>query len=150
MPSSSVPSAIPWRDSFAIGHEEMDRQHRQLADTINDIHGAAAAQDEAQVGHLIKALKLAAQEHFREEDAILWQMVTGTFKRRSSRALPRPRSAMTHTAFQKHTTEHTELLTALDNIAREPLESMIDRLKFWFVDHIVRQDSHLKAVFQAH
>jgi hypothetical protein len=56
---------------------------------------------------------------------------------------------MTDAAFEKHTADHASLLAGLDNIAREPLASMIDRLKSWFVDHAIDQDAHLRSILRA-
>jgi hemerythrin len=142
-------SALPWSETFAVGHETIDRQHRGLVDAINEIDGAIRAEDHARVPHLLSALRSAAEAHFREENAILWQLLTGTYKRRSSKARPRRRGALTDAAFERHTGDHASLLLGLDNIAREPVASMVDRLRFWFVDHVTGQDAQLRPLFEA-
>ena len=142
-------SVLPWSETFAIGHETIDRQHRGLVDAINEIDDTIRAQDHARVPDLLQALRRSAEEHFREENAILWQLLTGTYKRRSSKARPRRRGAITDAAFERHTADHASLLLGLDNIAREPLAAIVDRLKFWFVDHVTGQDAQLRPLFEA-
>ena len=99
---------LAWAEPFAVGHEAIDRQHRQLLDTINEIDNAIRdGADEDRLAELVKALRLTAEEHFRHENSILWQIKTGTFKRRSSKALPRHVvGLMPDTEFDRHTAEH--------------------------------------------
>ncbi|HLJ21953.1 MAG TPA: hemerythrin domain-containing protein [Stellaceae bacterium] len=141
---------LSWTDRFAVGHEAIDRQHREILDAINDVEEAIrGGADPDRLAPLVQKLRLAAEEHFRDENSVLWQIKTGTFKRRSSKALPRVTGLMADAAFDQHTAEHAFSLAALDEIARAPLAAMVDALKSWFVDHAIKHDSHLKAIFQA-
>jgi len=142
---------LSWTEHFAVGHDAIDRQHRQFLEAINEIDQAIrAGSDAEQLAPLVQALRLAAEEHFRQENAVLWQIKTGTFRRRSSKALPRRAvGLMADAEFDKHTAEHAFSLAALDDIARAPLSAILDLLKSWFVDHAIRHDSHLKSIFQA-
>jgi|SRR5579872_3843764 len=141
-------TALPWSQDFAVGHETIDQQHRHMVDCINEIEGTIRVQDGARVPELLKALRLAAEEHFREENAILWQILTGTYKRRSPKALPRHSGMITDAVFEQHTADHAALLARFDNIAREPLASIIDSLKSWFADHATDQDARLRSILR--
>jgi hemerythrin len=147
----SMSNPLAWAEHFAVGDAAIDRQHQELLDTINEIDGAIrVGADESRLAELVKALHLTAEEHFRHENAILWQIKTGTFRRRSNKALPRPVAGlMPETEFDMHTAEHAFSLASLSNIAGVPLAAMVEALKSWFVDHAIKHDSHLKAIFQA-
>lgn len=152
MSAFSIPSALPWSDHFSVGHETIDAQHREIVEVINGIDDALRTQNESRFGQLLKGLRRAAEEHFRNENAILWQIKTGTFRRRSSKALPRAGIAqglLTDPVFEQHSAEHVSLLARLDEIATGSTDSMIELLKAWFVDHAIAQDALLKAIFQA-
>ena len=142
---------LAWTEHFAVGHEEIDRQHRRLLDTINEVDDAVrAGTNPDRVAEIMASLRAAAEAHFRQENSILWQIKTGTFRRRSSKALPRPMlGVITDTEFDQHTAEHAVSLTALDDIKSAPLAAIAEHLTSWFVDHAVNHDSQLKAIFQA-
>ena len=81
---------LTWTEHFAVGHETIDRQHRAIVDGINEIDEAIrAGADAERLAPLVQRLRLSTEEHFRHENAILWQIKTGTFRRKSSKALPR-------------------------------------------------------------
>jgi hemerythrin len=121
-----------------------------LVDWINEIADAARIRDEGRLASLIESLRALAVEHFREENSVLWQIKTGTYGRRSTKALPRAAfGLLSDSLFEEHTADHASLLTRIDEIARASMSSMVDELKAWFVDHAVVHDSHLKAIFQA-
>ena len=141
---------LSWTEHFTVGDETIDRQHRRILDAINEIDRAVSAGADAErLTPLVAALRLAAEEHFRDENSTLWQIKTGTFKRRSSKALPKVTGVMADTEFDQHTAEHAVSLAALGDIASAPVASIAERLKSWFVDHAIQHDSHLRAIFQA-
>lgn len=145
-----MPNALPWSDHFAVGHETIDRQHRVMVDWIDEISDAIRLGDEGRLHGLMTALRVVAVEHFREENSVLWQIKTGTYNRWSSKALPRRRhELLSDSMFEEHTADHASLLVRLEEIASASMNSIVDELKAWFVDHAVAHDSHLKAIFQA-
>lgn len=150
MPSSSPPSALPWSEQFAVGHETIDQQHRELVSSINEIDGAVRSGDETRLAQLLRTLRMAAAAHFRVENAILWQIKTGTYQRRSSKALPRRAEGLLgDSVFERHTADHAARLLGLEQIVAASTDAIVEGLKVWFVDHAIAQDALLKAVFQA-
>ena len=142
--------ALPWSDQFAVGHETIDRQHRLLVDRINEIAEAVSLNDQGRISTLFQSLRALAVEHFREENALLWQIKTGTLRRRSSKALPRPiQGLLSDSQFEEHTADHVSLLTRIEQIAEASASSIVDQLKAWFVDHSVAHDAHLRSIFEA-
>jgi hemerythrin len=142
--------ALPWSDRFAVGHKTIDRQHRLLVDQINEIAEAVHLNDHGRLSTLFGSLRALAVEHFRDENALLWQIKTGTLKRRSSKALPRPiHGLLSDSQFEAHTADHVSLLARIEQIAEASVSSVVDLLKAWFVDHAVAHDAHLKSIFEA-
>ena len=142
---------LPWMDSFCVGHEELDAEHQQLVEMINDVETAVRGrQDPQQVAELLTALRLAAVRHIERENALLWQIGAGTYEPIRGRA-PTPHflRAMAGAALDKHIAEHDSFLDQLDHVIGGSLETVGDALKTWFLDHAIKQDSHLKAIFQA-
>ena len=140
-----------WSDNFAVGHPLLDAQHRRLVELINDIGAAfrlATLPD--RLAALIELLHLSAREHFRQEDAIMWEIKMGTYEPMKGRSRPsRLVEAMAEAAFDEHIAEHAAMLTRFDAIVAAPADTLCEALKAWFVDHVIKQDSHLKAIFQA-
>lgn len=140
---------LQWSESFAVGHGLIDQQHRTLVQLINDI-AAAVPSNGNRTGPILKSLGRAVRDHFRTENAILWEIRMGTHK--GVRRSPEARSlvaSMAGAIFDAHIAEHTKLLDHLDEIVSAPLETLVETLGAWFVDHVIKQDSHLKTIFQA-
>jgi len=143
--------ALAWSDSFAVGHDELDAQHRGLVDAINAVEAAVRQrQGPAPLSRALTALREAAAEHIRRENALLWEIGTGTHEALKGRArTPHFLKAMAEAAFEEHVAKHDELLARLDAILVGPAEALTEALKTWFVDHAIKHDLHLKAIFQA-
>lgn len=140
---------LQWTDSFSVGHELIDKQHRTLVQLINDL-AAAVPTNGGRTAPILKSLGRAVREHFRTENAILWEIRMGTHDgvRNSAKARSLV-AAMAGTVFDEHIVEHNRLLDRFDEIVSAPLETLVETLMAWFVDHVIKQDSHLKTIFQA-
>jgi hypothetical protein len=55
---------------------------------MNEIAGAVHATDHGRLTHLLNVLRLAAEDHIRQENALLWEIRTGAHERalRSSKS----------------------------------------------------------------
>jgi hemerythrin-like metal-binding protein len=62
-----------WNDTYTVGIEEIDAQHRGLLDLINEIGDLADAQDEVKSAAFLalNAMIRYAQNHFRTEEGYL-------------------------------------------------------------------------------
>ena len=142
---------LPWSDNFAVGHTQLDAQHRRLVELINDIDAVVRfATNPDRLAALIELLRLSAREHFRQEGAILWEIKSGTYEPmkgqpRTSRFL----EAMAETAFDEHILEHAAMLDRFEAIVVASADTLCEALKTWFIDHVIKQDSQLRAIFQA-
>lgn len=140
-----------WSDSFAVGHDRLDAQHRGLLDAINDVE--VALRREQRPGLLAKALKTLRERavvHIRDENAFLWDVKTRGYEPPHSRLPARDvLQALAESALDQHMDAHYAMLARLEAIIAGPREALCDSLKKWFVDHTVTQDLPVKAIFQA-
>jgi hemerythrin len=122
-----------------------------LVDLINDIDSAvSSAGNQRNLAGLLQSLRAAAVEHIRSENAVLWEISSGTYQPpRDQPRTPHFLKAMAEAAFDAHIAEHDVLLGQLDAIIGGPVDALREALKAWFVDHAIKPDAHLKTIFQA-
>lgn len=142
---------LRWTDSFATGHEVIDKEHRVLVQLINDVDDTARASPSGErLASLLQELRHAVEDHFRTENSILWELRSGTYEKlKQSPSARRIVAGMATSVFDDHMAEHASLLDRFGEIASASRETIGDMLKSWFVDHAVKQDAHLKTIFQA-
>jgi hemerythrin-like metal-binding protein len=58
-------TVMEWKDSFSVGNEKMDAQHKGLIDLVNLLD------DDDMTGIALERLKSYIQEHFRDEEQVL-------------------------------------------------------------------------------
>lgn len=143
---------LSWRETYAVGHLGLDREHRHLVELINEISGI---RDEAggsiQLTSLSNAFYLASVEHFRHENSVMRDLLMGAY------LLPdgdMQRTLISKTAVNDHCAEHAQTLITLESklqtFAARPQHgaALASELRFWFLDHAVNHDAHLKDIFQ--
>lgn len=69
MSESLPPQAIAWSDEFATGVAELDRDHRQLLDVLNQLAVAVAGGDGRAIEACLATLERQVLEHFAREEA---------------------------------------------------------------------------------
>ena len=143
--------ALTWSDSFAVGHDELDWEHRGLVDAINHVEAAVRQRKgPEEIAEALSMLREKAVRHIQDENALLRQIKSGEFEPpRSHLSAPHFLKAMAESALDQHLAKHDELLARLDAIIAGPAEALYDSLKTWFVDHAIKHDLPLKAIFQA-
>jgi len=141
---------LAWTEKFAVGHLGLDRQHRRLVELINDIDVTADATTPSdRLANLLKVVRVAAEDHLRQESDLLSEIASGAYAPLRDRVKkPDFLEAVKVAAFDEHIAEHATLLTRLNAISRGPAHSLGENLKAWFVDHALERDTHLKAIFQ--
>jgi hemerythrin len=139
---------LPCSQAAGLGTEWLDAQQRQLEQSFQELRMAADALDHAKLAQLLKELRFTAAEHFRWENSILWKIKTGTYQRRSSKALPKHADLLTEAAFEEHTSDHVSVLEHLDGVAAAPLENIIDQVVCWFTRHWMIHDAQLKTLIR--
>jgi hemerythrin len=142
---------LSWSDSFAVGHAELDAQHRGLVKAINRVDAALGRkQGREQLAKALTALREKALRHVRDENALLWDIKSGRYDAPDGwLQVPGFLQAMAASALDRHMAAHYALLAQLEAIIAGPREALSDSLKKWFVDHAVKHDLPMKAIFQA-
>jgi hemerythrin len=66
--------ALPWSDSFSVGIERLDADHRALVGLINDVCAFARAGQRERAGQALTSLCAMAASHFESEEAVLKEL----------------------------------------------------------------------------
>src|SRR5690242_3863168 len=75
---SRMVSPLPWNIGFAVGHPEIDAQHRHLVVLINDVIAAVEQSAHDKLPALLGVIAHAAAEHFQAEIATVRELLAGT------------------------------------------------------------------------
>lgn len=145
-----------WSDAFAVGHQELDADHRRLVASIADIAAAVhERRPREELQPLLKGLKLLAEVHFQRENAVLLEIAGGAVESEEGRVQTQAYlEAVGAAALDAHAEQHAmaleqlaAMIAALDSGATEPAKLCLD-LKDWFLEHATVHDAHLKSIFQ--
>jgi hemerythrin-like metal-binding protein len=134
---------IVWRDIFAVGHRELDAEHRRLVGAINEIHSAECAErTPGQLRPMLNALFVAAEQHFEHENSVMRKIG--------------PDAPVSSEAIDAHISVHERELSKLRSIIGsigpviDPIEPKLSyELRHWFAEHSIKYDAHLKMIFQS-
>ncbi len=150
-----IPPFLVWSGVFAIGHKAIDAEHRLLVDAINEIHAAEhAGQTLDQLIAQLNDLLAATERHFDRENSVMQKLQHGPKLSEAKRIAFL--KALGDVAMDEHLSAHEHELSKLksiigaigsgDDLSRSnPCSELGD----WFVQHVIKYDAHLKAVFQA-
>ena len=117
-----------WKDSFAIGIEKIDQQHKLFLEYLNECHQQASRNSSAGIDpHLHDKLKEYATTHFRFEESLL-----------QARGYPDLESHMKqHKYFES---QIAELDAKQSGERARTSESLFVFLRDWFLRHILEDD----------
>lgn len=130
-------SLLKWDDSYLIGIEELDFEHKQLIEDINVLHKELAAQDEkSNIEKCLGDIFARMQAHFALEEHVM--------------------TAHGYASYDEHKREHDELLesfteTMLNFMNSSGTESgslVENQLNHWIVDHILTSDKKMSAMIK--
>jgi hemerythrin len=111
----------------------------------------------------LEALVRETEKHFKHENAVMLEIYNDAKRlmpdeiyNDAKRLMPDEVKAMTDNAIKEHIAEHKQTLSRLQTITRaaspntaDTASSLCMELQQWFIEHAVKYDSHLKAIFQA-
>jgi len=126
-----------WDESFLIGIEELDHEHKLLIDDINRLHEELARQEKkSDIEKCLGEICTRMQAHFALEEHVMKEHK--------------------YKYFDEHKREHDELLDNCTeymlhflNDTGSPSSSPIeDSLKYWVMKHIVTSDKKMSQVIQ--
>ena len=124
-------NVIEWREEFAIGLPEVDRDHRELIAAINSLHGEMASGiSTAEVADRLGDIESAISAHFALEEKNML--------------------ALRYNDYAVHKADHEDLLDEILDIrelvleaARYDPEGMSVALTRWFGEHFRTHDTRL-------
>ena len=126
-----------WNDSFLIGIEELDQEHKILIDDINRLHEELVMNDEkSEIEECLGDIYTRMQAHFALEEHVMKEHG--------------------YKYFDEHKREHEELL---DNYTEYMVQflnddggssdnSIEDNLKHWVITHIVTSAKKMSRMVQ--
>lgn len=127
-----------WKDSFNIGNEEIDRQHRAFLEMLNEYYDSSSGSTKDSIdGPLIKRIGEYAANHFRFEEQIMREAGYGETERQQKQ----------HQYFESLV---SELATNRREGGKDDLKRILSLLKDWFLRHILEEDRkfipHIKQI----
>jgi hemerythrin-like metal-binding protein len=128
-----------WDDSFLIGIEELDHEHKRLIDDINRLYEELARHDErSEIEKSLGNIYARMHAHFALEEHVMREHK--------------------YKFFDEHKREHDELLDSyteymlryLNNTGTSSSTLIEDTLRHWIVTHIITSDKKMSLMVQNH
>lgn len=124
---------MEWDDSYSVGVEEIDRQHRRLFELVNQLHDACATQcSEDQVMRVVDEFSDYTRLHFATEEKYM--------------------DAYSYADHDRHVEEHMQCsLRAVEFFGKGIVgddavaDEMLAFLRTWLHEHILGTDKGLGA-----
>lgn len=127
-----------WDNSFLIGIEELDYEHKALIDDINRLHNVLAGHDEkSEIEKCLGDIHARMQAHFALEERVMKEGKYEHFEEHKS----------SHDALLDTYTEH--MMRFLNDIDGYAIRTIEDFLKDWVIDHILTSDKKMSLMVQA-
>ena len=128
---------LKWDDSYLIGIEELDFEHKNLIEDINFLHKKLAGHDEkSNIEKCLGDIFARLQAHFALEEHVML--------------------AHGYASYDEHKREHNDLLESYTetmlNFLNSPGTDSGDLVKIelnrWIVDHILTSDKKMSAMIK--
>jgi hemerythrin len=135
--STLTDTLFRWDDSFLIGIEELDHEHKALIDDINRLHEELAGHDEkSEIEKCLGDIHARMEAHFALEENIMKEHG--------------------YKFFDEHKREHDELLDRyieymvrfLNDTDVSSSNSIEDLLEHWVIHHIITSDKKMSLMLQ--
>ena len=126
-----------WDDSFLIGIEELDQEHKVLINDINKLHEELARHDEkSEIEKRLGDIYARLQAHFALEERVMKEHG--------------------YEFFDEHKREHEKLLDGYTEYMMQILNDAVvsfsnpieDALRDWVLNHIVNSDKKMSLMVQ--
>ena len=135
--STMTDTLFKWDDSFLIGIEELDHEHKLLIDDINKLHKELAEHDEkSEIEESLGDIYARMQAHFALEEHVMKEH--------------------RYKYFDEHKREHEKLLDSyteymvqfLNDTGASSTNPIEDNLKHWVINHIISSDKKMSLMLQ--
>jgi len=127
-PTSAVASLYAWKEFLAIGHPEIDKEHKNLFALINRLHGSVQSEGERSpsLGQGSAELIAHARALFRNEEIFM--------------------TTIGYPLLAFHKADHQRFMQELERFDGLSVRSMNSKLRFaseWMVNHILDKDKQI-------
>lgn len=124
-----------WKDTYSVNVGEIDRQHRMLVETLNDLHEAMLTRKSKEVlSGIIKSLVDYAGYHFSYEEKFM--------------------NKYKYPGYLEHKKEHDDFVVKVIDFQRQQVEGklmlsmeIMNFLKDWLKNHILGTDKKYSSFF---
>lgn len=122
---------MEWYDSYCIGDEKIDSQHKELVEMVSRLQEALAGEGlKQEIANTLKFLVQYTRQHFADEEALMERIV--------------------FEGYDHHKLQHKKLITEVTNVLLDikkgkqinPLE-LFDFLMEWLLSHIKNEDKKI-------
>jgi hemerythrin-like metal-binding protein len=126
--SETTADYVVWEDQYALGHDEIDRQHRQIVDLLNELYdGVRDGIKEERMAAILDGLCRYAETHFAFEEAVLAKIgYPNLAAHRRQHAWWRAKAHEFQARFQSHD--------------REICQDAFTMARNWWLEHIQHED----------
>lgn len=128
---------IQWQDSYKIGHDAIDKQHRKLVSMIASLQQAVNSDnaDEA-TSQTLKELVDYTQYHFRDEEKLMREIGYSDIEH--------------HKYLHRQMLEQViQILTDIKSGKPFDAPDLVNYLTHWLTDHIVVEDGKIGQALKA-
>lgn len=146
-----IVDALPWSETYAVGHPELDEEHHRMVDLINwSCRACVENQAPDALLAVLQELEALTETHFAHEERLLEEIQT---------RIPVGRRSLRETvqaAQVSHATEQRARLAELRDVVQSlhsddvgGVSGLCEHLKGWFVDHAIRDEADVKTILQS-
>ena len=127
---------ITWTENFSVGVMQLDKQHKRLIQILNRlIENPQTTTRSETISDLLNDMTNYAQEHFTTEEELMRQYDYPRIEEHIAQ----------HHAFRRKTGEFC--MATMNEVGTVP-ENMLQYLRNWLVEHILKSDMAYKPFFQ--
>ncbi|MCB2230316.1 bacteriohemerythrin [bacterium] len=131
-----MPDKIEWKKEYEIGVSQIDTQHKKLVDLLERLRlSLPNGLQNPMVGSALKEIVEYTQTHFRDEETLM----------RGIRFADLDRHAILHKVLLGEVAGILKKLKAGEDYNALDL---LQFLKHWLVDHIIKEDSRIGAAYR--
>ncbi len=126
---------IEWSDEYLIGIEELDYEHRDLINRLNELHGELIQHNEkGKIEDCLREIQVRVVAHFALEEHF---MLDNNYNN-----------------YAPHKKEHDDFLALIADLIEQFLtdpdlsygDELEEQLQHWIVNHILTSDQELASV----
>ncbi len=154
MNQTIVKPLFEWSDDYLIGIDELDYEHRDLINRLNELHGELAHHDEkGKIEDCLREIQVRVVAHFALEDCLreIQVRVVAHFALEEHFMLEN-----NFNNYAPHKEEHDNFLALIADLIEKFLtdpelsygDELEKQLQHWIVNHILTSDQELASAIE--